>query len=124
MGQEDKAATAGLGFLSGLVASLCCLGPVAIILLGLGPIFGISGLCFKTYRPLFFAIGAFVLVVGLYLWLRKKEGTCDFRAVHNNQRKILLALAAMAVTYYLLLAIVVPHLHQGVLGNASCAIAH
>jgi hypothetical protein len=61
--------TGALGLLAGLVGSLCCLGPSAAILLGLGSSSAIAGLAFD--RTLALAGGGALLVAGLLLAHRR-----------------------------------------------------
>ena len=113
---------AGLGVFSGLVASMCCIGPTVIVLLGLGPLFGITSLCFAQHRWIFASLGLAALGSGIYLWLRKKEGTCDIDTVKKNRKRIFVAIGIMLVTYALLMTFVLPELHSQVMESASCTI--
>ena len=60
---------------SAIVASLCCIGPVAVVLIGVGSIGAFS--VFETYRP--YLIGFTVIMLGLafYLTYRKREVICE-----------------------------------------------
>jgi mercuric ion transport protein len=60
--------------LAAITASLCCLGPVVVALLGLGS-FGAAAF-FETWRPYFLGL-AFVLLAGaFYLTYRRREMVC------------------------------------------------
>src|SRR5262245_56446698 len=64
------------GLLAGLAGSLCCLGPSAAVLLGLGSSSALFGL--QLERPLAFGIGAALLFAGLAFALRR-ERACAVR---------------------------------------------
>ncbi len=60
---------------SAIAASLCCIGPVAVVLIGVGSIGAFS--LFEIYRP--YLIGFTVIMLGLafYLTYRKREVICE-----------------------------------------------
>lgn len=67
------------GIVAAVIASLCCIGPVLVMLLGIGSIAAFS--IFEVYRP--YLIGLAVALIGsaFYLTYRKREvkyedGTC------------------------------------------------
>lgn len=71
-----KSDVTSLGSLmTAVVASLCCIGPVAVALIGVGSI-GVFSV-FETYRP--YLIGVTVILLGLafYLTYRKREVMCE-----------------------------------------------
>lgn len=63
------------GVITAIVASLCCIGPVIVALIGIGSIGAFS--VFETYRP--YLIGLTVAILGLafYLTYRKREVKCE-----------------------------------------------
>src|SRR5262245_10063684 len=64
------------GLLAGLAGSLCCLGPSAAVLLGLGSSSALFGL--QLDRPLALGVGAALLLAGLVFALRR-ERACAVR---------------------------------------------
>ncbi|MFP4045704.1 MAG: hypothetical protein ACLFS3_01450 [Candidatus Aenigmatarchaeota archaeon] len=110
----------GLGIGSGLIASLCCIGPAAVVLLGLGPLFGISGSCFHQYRLLFFALGFISLVLGSALWIKKKEGSCSLEETKKNKKFLAAAGIGMVLIYIFTIFVLVPYLHNFL--PSQCAI--
>ena len=86
------------GLLAGLAASLCCIGPSAAVLLGLGSSSALFGL--QLDRPLALAIGAARLCAGLLLALRRSR-VCDVRP-NARWRQPALLLATFALVYGLL----------------------
>jgi hypothetical protein len=87
------------GLLAGLAGSLCCLGPSAAVLLGLGSSSALFGL--QLERPLAFGIGAALLLVGLAFALRR-ERACAVRPLAARWRQPALLLASFALVYGLL----------------------
>ncbi len=93
------------GVLSALVASLCCVGPLVLILLGVG---GASTALSIGYRkPYFLAIGLAVLGVAFYRIYRK---TCCEEHLTRKQQLLIFsgAFLVAALLYYLLTFIVTP----------------
>jgi len=86
------------GVLAGLTASLCCLGPSAAVLLGLGSASALAGI--QLDRTLALAGGAALLIGGAALALRPGRA-CDVRP-SARRRSLALMLAAFALAYGLL----------------------
>jgi len=90
--------TGALGLLAGFVGSLCCLGPSAAILLGLGSSSALAGLAFD--RRLALAGGGALLVVGLLLAQRRARACALPRA--KRWRAPVLIVLTFAMAYGLL----------------------
>lgn len=94
-----------MGFLSGIIASLCCITPVVLIFLGLGSVsFAFSFIAFKGYFLL-----ASLLFLGLGFWWHIRKKKCSVR----QGLKSGFALTALTVhlilfiaSFYLLLPVV------------------
>jgi copper chaperone CopZ len=86
------------GALAGLVGGLCCAGPSAAVLLGLGSSSVLAGLVFE--RSLTLAAGGVLLVIGLALVLRPARD-CSLRDA-RRWRGPALMLAAFALSYALI----------------------
>ena len=108
------------GFWGGLVASLCCVGPFIIILLGLGSVsFALS---ISQYRPYFLALGLLFMVSAIGLHLRKKSKTCGVNCFSTEGLKrekyfIVSVVLSMGVIYVLALYVLVPAVSPVVYGN-------
>lgn len=107
--QPDEASNLAIkwGVLSALAASLCCLGPLVLILLGVG---GASTALSIGYRkPYFLAVGAVVLAVGFYLLYQK---SCHQQSLTQRQRLTIFAgsFIIAILLYYLLTFIFTPWL--------------
>lgn len=91
---------AGLVSLGGAsVASLCCLLPLAVILLGLG-----SGAFMATtmrYRPLFLPLGILAVGLGYYLYFRDRRRChalgCRMAGSRLNLALLVVASAMLAI---------------------------
>jgi len=98
---KDASATirnGALGLLAGIVGSLCCVGPSAAILLGLGSSSALAGLAFD--RTLALAGGGALLVIGLLLAHRQARACALPRVA--RWRAPALILLTFAVAYGLL----------------------
>lgn len=90
---------------SAIVASLCCIGPVAVALIGVGSIGAFA--VFEAYRPYLIGLTAMLLGLAFYLSYRKREvlcedGTCKLESTGKwNKRTVWLAtvVAAVALTF-------------------------
>lgn len=97
---------AGLvGFSSAFIASLCCLLPLAVVLLGLGS--GAFMMVTMQYRPILIPVGVIGVSLGYYLYFREKSRcaslSCTF--VGRKFNLALLVLAAAMVGAELLLVL-------------------
>ena len=63
-----------VSFLAAVVASLCCLLPLAVVLLGLGS--GTFMMVTMRYRTIFLPIGVIGVAMGYYLYVRERR-RCD-----------------------------------------------
>lgn len=85
---------AGLvSFGGAFVASLCCLLPLTVVLLGLG-----SGAFMATtmqYRPLFLPLGTLAVATGYYLYFREKR-RCDALGCRMAGSRLNLVLLSIA----------------------------
>jgi mercuric ion transport protein len=93
------------GALSALLASLCCLGPLVLILLGVGG--ASSALAIGYRKPYFLLLGIGVLGFGFYRLHRR-----DCRGEHLSVRRQLVifggAFTAAVLLYYLLTFVITP----------------
>jgi mercuric ion transport protein len=60
---------------SAIVASLCCIGPVAVALIGAGSIGAFA--VFVSYRPYLIGLTAILLGLAFYLTYRRREVLCE-----------------------------------------------
>jgi copper chaperone CopZ len=109
--------TGALGLLAGLVGSLCCLGPSAAILLGLGSSSALAGLAFD--RTLALAGGGALLVVGLLLASRHARACVVPGATRWRAPALILLSFALA---YGLLGYLLPTLAERQADASSSAI--
>ncbi len=93
------AVKAGLvSFSSALIASLCCLLPLAVILLGLGS--GAFMMVTIQYRYIFLPVGVIGLGTGYYLYFKEKQRCssigCTFVGRKTNLALLLVATVMVA----------------------------
>lgn len=72
--EKTSLSTVG-GIITAIVASLCCIGPVLVALIGIGSVGAFA--VFENYRP--YLIGATILLLGIAFFFvyRKREVTCE-----------------------------------------------
>jgi hypothetical protein len=94
-------------------ASLCCLTPVILVLLGLSGVAFASSLAdnlYGNYKWVFRGIGLFLLAISLLIYFRNK-GICTIDAVKRQRRKvintILLVLVIGILSYIIFLYVIV-----------------
>lgn len=96
------------GVVSAFIASLCCVGPLVLVLLGVG---GASTVLAVGSRKLYFLLfGLAVLVVGLTFLYRKS--CCLSKPLSRKQQLLIFGGSVLIaiLLYYLLTFIVIPFL--------------
>ena len=97
---------AGLvGFSSAIIASLCCLLPLAVVLLGLGS--GAFMIVTMQYRAIFLPIGVIGVALGYYFYFMEKSrcATLGCAFVSGKINLALLSFATVIVAAALILNI-------------------
>ena len=97
---SNKVAVGLAALASAGLASVCCLGPLALTALGLGGVGLAAGL--TRYRPVFLGLTAAVLAVGFYLAYRKREsacaaGSCEVSSGSKTMKAALWSVTALAL---------------------------
>lgn len=97
-------------------ASMCCLSPVIIVLLGLGTVsFGttLADTLYGDYKWIFRSVGLLLLIIALVLHFRKK-GVCTLDQAKRKRNEILntvlIALFAGVIGYMFFLYVVVHYI--------------
>jgi len=108
------------GLLAGVIASLCCLGPVILGSLGLAAMFGLTGLCLLDLRPLFFSVGLLFIAVAGFLHFRKGCKSCTVSPQHKLAF-VALALIAMVIVYLVFMWVILPQFLLPA-GGLTCTI--
>ncbi len=110
------------GFWSGILASLCCVGPLIIVLFGLGSVsFALS---LSQYRPYFLGLGFLFMIGAIFLHLNKKNKTCDVncfsaKGIRREKHFILSVIFSMGIIYVLVLYVVMPTISPIAYGSLS-----
>lgn len=98
-----------------LIASLCCLSPVILVLLGVSTVSFASSLAdtlYGDYKWVFRGIGTLALIGSLVFYLRRQIGICTFDEALKRRNEIInyVALTVMAgVLGYVFFLYVVVH---------------
>lgn len=91
----------GIGaVVSAALASVCCLGPLVLVALGLGGVGLAAGMA--KYRPLFLGLTAVLLALAFYMTYRKREvacadGRCELRSGSKTMKAALWVVTVAAV---------------------------
>lgn len=100
-----------------VLASLCCLSPVIIVLLGLGTVGFASSLAdtlYGSYKWYFRIAGLLALVGALVLYFRRAKGVCTFDEVVKRRNEIIntvvIALTVSVAGYFFFLYVVVHYI--------------
>jgi hypothetical protein len=100
-----------------LLASLCCLSPVILVLLGVATVaFGssLADTLYGTYKWVFRAVGLVALMGSLVVYLRRVKGVCTIDDVVRRRNEIIntaiLVLIAGVLGYLFFLYVVVHYI--------------
>jgi mercuric ion transport protein len=104
-----------IGVVAAFLASLCCLGPLILIALGVGTASSVLSI---GYNKPYFLVGALVFfIVAAWFYFRKKQkAVCDCgdgSGKLDNKKvavQVVIALCAMVTLYLLLTFVLVPFL--------------
>lgn len=98
-----------------IIASLCCLSPVILVLLGVASVSFASSLAdtfYGEYKWVFRGVGLLALLVSLYYYLTRQKGICTIDEVKKRRNEIInyIALTVVAgVLGYIFFLYVVVH---------------
>ncbi len=99
MKKQDKKKLLLFGGFAGLIGSLCCLGPLVIVALGLGSVSAALSLGKYSWLFTIIALLFYGSAVALYL---KKDNCCNASGVRQNWRIILASFIGLALFLFLL----------------------
>ena len=110
---DDNEKPIKIGLLAGFIASLCCIGPLVLVVLGVGG--ASTALAIGKQSPYFLTLGVLILVAGLglhYFRKNKKCNECDAERLSWKKMIVIIILACTAfiAVYYILLYVLVPWL--------------
>jgi|TARA_B100001971_G_C18232042_1_gene564551 hypothetical protein len=102
------------GFISGLLSSLCCVTPLVLVLLGLSGVagaMGLAGFLQQNLRwTLFIPLGLIFLGSSIYLYIRKKEGTCNLKTIQKYKTFVITTILFAVIVWILLIYVIVPYI--------------
>lgn len=84
-----------------VIASLCCLSPVILILLGLGTVSFSSSLAdtlYGEYKWYFRIAGLVAMAISLVVYLRRTKGICTIDEVKRRRNEIINIVALTIIT--------------------------
>lgn len=122
MKKTDKQ-TFSIGGLTALIASLCCIGPLVLIMLGLGT--ASTALSIGSKKPYFLVFGLIFFVVSLFMFVRyRRKNICEGCSTKEQEHKriintVLVAFITFIVLYALLVYAIVPKLAPIVYKNVE-----
>lgn len=111
---KEKIKSIKIGFWPALIASLCCLGPLFLVLLGISTVSTAIGIGY--YKPYLFVTGILFFIASLAYYLKKKkalicEGCSSKREEkHRLISVIILAAATFVIVYGLIIYFIVPQI--------------
>ncbi|MEX2088855.1 MAG: mercuric transporter MerT family protein [Bacteroidota bacterium] len=105
---ETASVTTGAGLIAAIVSSLCCIGPFAVGMMGIGAVGAFS--VFETFRP--YLIGISVILVGLSFFLsyRKTNPDCSDKDCSSGRARSRLRIGTWSATVTTVVAIAFPYL--------------
>lgn len=113
MKKTDKE-TIGVGVAAAFIAALCCVGPLILIVLGLGT--ASTALSIGAQKPYFLVLGLVFFAVSLFLFIKyRRKNICEGCTTKEQEQKriintILIAFMALVILYILLIYIITPWL--------------
>lgn len=84
-----------------IVASLCCLSPVILVLLGLGTVSVASSLAdtlYGDYKWYFRIAGVVAMAIALIIYFRRSKGICTIDEVKRRRNEIINTVAITVIT--------------------------
>ncbi len=85
-----------------VVASLCCLSPIILVLLGVSTVSfasSLSDVFYGDYKWWFRLAGFFTLVFSLTLYFRRKRGICTIDDVKKRKNEIINTVALSVIAF-------------------------
>lgn len=106
-GFTDKGAF-GLGAGGGVLSTICC--SLSMILVITGVIGMATAKGFAAYRPYTTVFSLFLVMAGIWLMIKRRNGTCDIRSLNREKYTIITVGATFVIVYLLLINKVLPFL--------------
>ncbi|HIK01856.1 TPA: hypothetical protein H1008_01965 [archaeon] len=93
------------GIFGGLIASMCCISPLVIVILGIGSV--TFALAIATYQTWFIAAGALFAGTSIWYQLRRKN-SCNIKGIKRNKALIISAAVIFIAVYSIAIYGIVP----------------
>ena len=84
-----------------VIASLCCLSPVILVLLGIGTVSvgaSFADTLYGDYKWYFRLAGLIAMIVALIVYLRRAKGICTIDDVKRRRNEIINIVALVTIT--------------------------
>jgi mercuric ion transport protein len=117
--EKTSLSTVG-GIIAAIIASLCCIGPVLVALIGVGSIGAFS--VFESYRPYLIGITVLLLGFAFYLVYRKREVKCEDGSCKIQDAGKWNKVGIWSATLLAAVAIAFPYLGVAPLASANVAV--
>jgi copper chaperone CopZ len=117
---DGEIKVAKFGILGAFAATLCCVGPLVPILLGLGGATALFGL--DRYKPWFIGLGLLILALASWFAVRKQNRCCAVKSTARNVKTVATIFGIGIGAYLLLQFAVVPALSS--IASSQVAAAH
>lgn len=114
---KDMTITSVSSIITAIIASLCCIGPVVVALIGVGSIGAFSA--FETYRPYLVGITVAILGLAFYLTYRKREVKCEDGSCTVESAGKWNKISVWSATLVAAVAIAFPYFGDSLLATAS-----
>jgi copper chaperone CopZ len=118
--QKSTLSSAG-SIVSAIVASLCCIGPAALAIIGAGSLGAFA--TFEKFRPYFIGLTALLLGAAFYLTYRKREVKCEDGSCKIEGAGKWNKIGVWSATFIAALAISYPYLAAKPSATANAAFA-
>jgi copper chaperone CopZ len=119
MKSGDKGSKRGIiiGIISALIASLCCVGPIIILLFGLSTVsFALSLSKYNLYF-LLAGISFATLAIAIYIRQRSKACNCSYKESIKLGKKFLITTLAIMTSIYFLVTYAISHMAFSLLSS-------
>lgn len=104
MQRNDKKQIFFISGIASVIASLCCVTPIVLVLLGLSSVTfaaSLGNLLYGEYKWLFRLIGLVALLIAIYFYFRRK-GICTFDQYKRNRNKVINVVSLTVITAVLM----------------------
>ena len=100
------------GALAGFFGSLCCIGPLVLVLVGISGVSGamaLSGQWAQNLRwTVFIPLATLTLIAAIYFHIKKEAGVCNIKTIQEYKWFVVTTVFFALIVWILLLYVVAP----------------